>query len=196
MSNVGSWNINVNKNMPQKIASAVTAMNERFGVEVTPIAYIGSQLVNGTLHAVLIENKIVLGEDQVNVNLVKFLETKDGVAEISNDIIVEGGMPIGGIKVDPKFGDDIPEVAMEVFNRSFAGFVGSNVKPIALISSQMVKGTNYTFLCEVATVTAEPKKAAFLVTVNEFEQRPGWVNVLATKEELAKNGTLGYAFTW
>ena len=49
---VGNWEINVNVNgMPQKVASAVSKLNTTLmGAEYDPIAYLGSQVVNGTNH--------------------------------------------------------------------------------------------------------------------------------------------------
>ena len=193
---LGAWDVNINQNMPQKVATAVAGLNERFGCEYEPVAYLGSQVVNGTLHAVIVKQKVVLGEDQVNVNIVKFLETKDGVAEISNDIAVAGGKALGGIQIDPKFGDEIPEDAKKAFEICFDGFVGSKVEPVALIYSQVTKGVDYAFLAEVTGVTANPQKSAMLVTVNSMTRKVGWVDLLSTKEDIAKNGVLGYAFTW
>ena len=194
--NFGKWEVNITSGMPQKIATAVAGLNDRFGCEYEPIVYIGSQQVNGILHAVLVKQKVVLGEDQVNVNLVKFLETKDGVAEISNESIIMGGSPLGGVRVDPKFGEDIPEEAGYALDKAFNGYVGSKVTAVALLSMQVVNGVDYVFLAEVESLTKESSKAAFLVKVNSLEQKPGFVNILATKEDVADKGVLGYAFTW
>lgn len=54
---IGNWDINVVVGkLPQKVATAFANLGETIiGATYTPIAYIGSQIVNGTNHAVLAE---------------------------------------------------------------------------------------------------------------------------------------------
>lgn len=52
---VGEWKVEVNVGgMPQKVATAMGEIN-MLGAEYEPIAYLGSQVVNGVNHAVLAE---------------------------------------------------------------------------------------------------------------------------------------------
>ena len=53
---LGGWNIDEVKgcNLPQKVATAFTAVtSELVGAEYEPIAYLGSQQVNGTNYRIL-----------------------------------------------------------------------------------------------------------------------------------------------
>ena len=65
---IGSWNVDVTVGkLPQKVATAVGKLNESIvGTEYTPIAYLGSQVVNGINHAVLAEQVIVTGKIRRN----------------------------------------------------------------------------------------------------------------------------------
>lgn len=191
----GSWNvdIHVGSNMPQKIATAMSELEGTLvGAEYTPIAYLGSQVVNGTNHAVLAEQTIVTGRDTHNVVVMIFNEKpNDTVATlVSIERVVEGGMPLGGTTVDVH--TDIPTDAMEVWNDAFMGFVGSKVEPFALIGTQIVNGINYIFVAEVTSVTREPVKEVAIVTVNNRTKQVTFMNALENKHQ----ASLGYAFTW
>lgn len=54
---VGNWEVKVAVDaMPQKVATAFGKVFEGFvGAQYTPIAYLGSQIVNGENHAILAE---------------------------------------------------------------------------------------------------------------------------------------------
>ena len=62
---LGGWNIGVvTGGMPQKVATAFGKLAEQLiGCEYTPIAYLGSQQVNGINHAVLAEQTVITGKD-------------------------------------------------------------------------------------------------------------------------------------
>jgi len=135
---LGGYDINVNTSgMPQAIATAFGKLSETLvGAEYTPIAYLGSQVVNGTNHAVLAEQLIITGKDTKNVVLIIFNEkpVKDALPEVTLvniERVLESGAPIGGIKVEPT--TDIPEDALNDFNEVMEGFVGSNVEPFAYL---------------------------------------------------------------
>ena len=70
----GSWNVNVVTNgMPQKVATAIGALSEKLiGAEYEPIAYLGSQVVNGTNHAVLAKQILTTGRDTTNIVVIVF----------------------------------------------------------------------------------------------------------------------------
>ena len=191
----GSWNVDIHigSNMPQKIATAMSELEGTLvGAEYTPIAYLGSQVVNGTNHAVLAEQTIVTGRDTHNVVVMIFNEKpNDTVATlVSIERVVEGGMPLGRTTVDVH--TDIPTDAMEVWNDAFMGFVGSKVEPFALIGTQVVNGINYIFVAEVTSVTREPVKEVAIVTVNNRTKQVTFMNALENKHQ----ASLGYAFTW
>lgn len=192
---LGSWNIDVAVgSMPEKVATAVSELaNQLVGAEYEPIAYLGSQVVNGTNHAVLAKQTVLTGKDTTNVVILIFNE-KPGDMKctlVNIERVVEQGGPEGGINVDVK--TEIPADAQKEFDEAFEGFVGSTVKPFALLGTQVVNGVNYIFACEITGVTAEPQTSVAIVTINS---NTGIVSfddlIVGTKTAKA----LGYAFTW
>lgn len=188
----GSWDIAVEVGkMPQKVASAVTELNEKIvGAEYEPIAYIGSQVVNGVNHAVLAKQIVVTGRDNENIVVLIFNEKNDGVALVSIERVLEGGAPLGGVNIDVQ--TDIPEDIEEMFMDAFVPYVGAAVTPYALLGTQVVKGTNYIFAATLSTVAIEPEEKAMLVTVNPLTQKISMTDMLCDKH----TASLGYSFTW
>lgn len=189
---LGSWEINVQVGKyPQKVASALEQLDNIVGAEYTPIAYLGSQVVNGTNHAVLAEQKLVLGKDVTNVVLIIFHETKEGVSISNIERIVESGGELGGIKVDVS--TTIPEDAKADFDKVLTGHLGAKIEPFAYLGSQVTKGTNYIFAAKVTPIVANPVDEVALVTVNALTNDVAFVDFLRSKQDTM---ALGYAFTW
>lgn len=190
----GAWNVNVVIDaMPQKVATAIGKMSETLmGAEYDPICYLGSQVVNGTNHAVLCEQTIVTGRDTKNIVVVVFNEKPNEMelTLVRIDTIVEGGLPMGGTAIDVK--TDIPDDAKAIWDDAFDGMVGSNVEPFALLGTQVVNGTNYIFGAMLTPVVANPESKAVVVTINEKSGTVKFADMLASKQ----GGSLGYAFTW
>ena len=190
---LGSWEIKISiSGAPQKIATAISELNEMVGAEYEFIAYLGSQVVNGTNHAVLCKQTLVVGKDVQNIVLVIFHETKEGVTVQSIERVVESGGELGGIQIDVKVGD-IPEDAKSALQDALTGFVGAKVTPVALLGSQMTKGQNYIFLAEVAPIVLNPESSVVLVIANAMTKEVTFIDFLESKQDVAK---LGYAFTW
>ena len=192
---VGSWNVDVHvgSELPQKIATAFSELN-LVGAEYTPIAYLGSQLVNGTNHAVLAKQLVITGKDTENVVVMIFNE-KPGEMKatlVGIERVVESGGELGGIKVDVHT-DDIPEEASKAFKTCFEGYVGVKVEPFAYLGSQVTKGVNYIFAAKVTGVVRNPETEVCLVVVNSLTRCVNFVNILGVKNDTA---SLGYAFTW
>jgi hypothetical protein len=76
--------------MPEKIATAVGDL-KIVGAEYTPIAYLGSQVVNGINHAVLAEQLVVAGKDTKNVVVIMFNERPEGVTLVGIERVLESG---------------------------------------------------------------------------------------------------------
>ena len=181
----GKWKTSVAVNqMPQKVASAFGQLNALLGVRYTPIAYLGSQLVNGTNHAVLAEQTIVTGKDSANVVLVIFNEKPEGVAVTNIERVVEGDDNHVDVQTT------IPQEAQNAFDKALGEFVGATVEPFAQLATKAAEGTDYILAATVTPVSADPKVA--IVTVNAVTRHATFVDLLPNK-----NGdALGYAFTW
>ena len=174
----GNWDINVVLNkLPQKIATAFASLGETIlGAQYTPIAYLGSQQVNGINHAVLAEQTIITGKDTKNIVLIIFNEKPEGASLVSIERIVESGEGFGGIVIDVK--TEIPENAKAIFNESIGNFVGSSITPFALLATQMTKGMDYIFVATVTPVVPEAKPTVAIVTVNSLEKKISFIDAV------------------
>lgn len=191
--NLGSWNIEINKNMPQKVASAIYKLGEKLlGAQYSPIVYLGYQQVNGINHAVLAEQLVTTGRDTKNVVILIFNEKPNEMEAtlVSIDRVLESGGSFGGIEVNVN--STLSPELEDIWNKAFEGFVGSKITPIALLGTQVTKGTDYIFAATVENVGLETKKTVALVTVKELEKNVSIVDLLQNKHE----ASLGYAFTW
>ena len=168
---VGAWNIGVVVNsMPEKVATAFTEITGTLkGAQYTPIAYLGSQIVNGTNHAILCEQVLTTGRDDKNVVMMIINEKPEGCTLVSIDRVVEGTTGDGAVNVDVQ--TEIPADVVKVFDDALNGFVGASVQPFALLGTQVVKGVNYIFATEVTLTTAVPIKKVTLVTVNALADK-------------------------
>ena len=177
---LGGWDINVVVGeMPEKVATAFAGLNELVGAEYTPIAYLGSQLVNGVNHAVLAEQLLITGHDVKNVVLVIFNEKPDSLDTptlVSIERVIDGGNGMGATVVDVK--TDIPVEALVEFEKCFKGFTGSIVKPFALLATQVVSGIDYKFGAEVTPVVPDAETKVAVVTVNSLSGAISFADVL------------------
>lgn len=75
---------------------------------------------------------------------------------------------------------EIPEAARAAFDKATEELDGAEYDLAAYLGSQVVAGTNYAYLCNITTVTAEPKTKLNLVTV--YEDLEGTARITHTKE--------------
>ena len=164
----GSWTINPVVNaMPQKVATAFGELSETLvGASYEPIAYLGSQAINGTNHAVLAKQTLTTGFDQVNIVIVKFNEKDMNCSLYGIETILEGGPAFGGYNINVVAGDDLTEEFMERFNAVTGGWVGATIVPVALVATKVVKGINEVYVCTVTPVVPDAKPSLRLVTIN------------------------------
>ena len=173
MYKFGGWNINVPRNaMPQKIATAFAAMAEQLiGASYEFVAYLGTQQVNGTNHAVLAQQTVVTGKDVNNAVVIVFNEKPGSMDVALTDIrrIVEAGGPLGGTNVNMSL--RIPTEAEDAFNKvKDSGWVGAKIVPFAYVGSKVTKGTEYILVAEVTPMTKDQVTELSLVTVNALEK--------------------------
>jgi len=194
--NVGTWNADVIVDgMPEEIATAFAELGSQLiGAEYTPIAYLGKQLVNGTNYAILAEQTILAGKDTKNIVLLIFnAKERAGqlpeVTLVNIERVLEGGAAFGGVAIDVQ--TEIPAEAKAALDSVLTTFVGSTVKPFALLASQVVKGINYVFAATVAPSTQDPVDEVCLVTVNAMENKIAFADILGTKEEVSLGKPLG-----
>ena len=177
---LGGWKINpVINAMPQKVATAFSeAANTLVGASYEPICYLGSQVANGTNHAVVAKQTLVIPGAKANIVIMKFNEKGMDCHLYAIEPIIEDGGQFGGYVVDPKVGDDIDENALKSFNDVTAGWCGVAIHPVALLASKVVKGINLTFLCSVTGIYPGAEAEAKLVTVNGLTKTIDFEDIL------------------
>ena len=84
---LGGWNLEDVKgcNLPQKVQSAFTAVTgDMTGAEYEPIAYLGSQIVNGTNYRILCKRRLVIPNSQPTLVKMIIHEELDGSARLES----------------------------------------------------------------------------------------------------------------
>ena len=199
---LGNYEIKVSTSgMPQKVASGLDKVfGSMLGASYDFIAYLGSQVVNGTNHALLMKQTLVTGKDVENIVLV-ILNEKPGdkggeslsVVEIRT--LFSSGGALGGYTINPQI--NIPADAKAEFDKHFAGFTGANLEPFALLATQVVNGIAYVFAV-TSTLVLSPacmersnsKSVKLIKIYNKFDK----VEMLDVLDG-GKPG-VGYAFNW
>ena len=85
MAIFGGWNLDDVKgcNLPQKVQSAFTAVTgDLTGADYEPIAYLGSQKVNGTNYRVLALQRLVIPENEKRIVKMIINEELDGTVRL------------------------------------------------------------------------------------------------------------------
>lgn len=188
----GAWNVKVSVSaMPQKVATAVGKLSEQLiGAEYQPIAYLGSQEVNGINHAVLAEQTVLTGRDSTNIVILVFNEKDNDCTLVNIERVVESGAPLGGTTI--KAVTDIPADVKAIWDGAFEDRVGVQAEPFAFLGTQVVKGTNYIFAATIAPVVPDARASVAIVTVNPMTKTAAFADLLENKQ----TASLGYAFTW
>lgn len=75
------------------------------------------------------------------------------------------------------------EAATAAFNKATEGLVGVDYVPVALLSTQVVAGTNYRILCEATVVY--PGEQMHYVVMSLYEDLDGNVNVMDVTDRLS-----------
>jgi len=93
------------------------------------------------------------------------------------DALTPGGMVAGGWQMNGKVGTYVTKVENKLFNKAAEGLDGVTYKPVVVLASQTVAGTNYAYFCKAKTVTAKPKTSWKVVVVGKDLQ--GKASILA-----------------
>lgn len=181
----GNWEIAIEiGRIPQKIASAIIDLGEKLvGAEYEPIAYLGSQVVNGVNHAVLAKQIITTGRDTENIVVLIFNEKNNNVVLVSIERVMSGSDAVfGGIRLDVKnITIEWDEEANFVFTNAFKEFTGAKMVPYYLLGTQIVRGVNYFYLAEMRGLGENDKKKAVLVIINSATDVVSIIDILTNK---------------
>ena len=132
------------------------AVGDLLGAEYVPVAYIGSQLVAGTNHAILCRISPVVPDPKETYAIVILYEDLSGNVTVTDikDFEVETNLhdeTLPGGWYEPET-PEITEDAQAVFDKALEPLTGVNYVPVALLEEQVVAGMNYCYLCEATIV--------------------------------------------
>ena len=130
------------------------AFKDFVGSDVTPIAYLGKQVVAGTNYLYLCSIKAVVPDAKeyycfVTVN--KDLEGKYSIKDIADTEIETNinNLPGGWFKASRV---KVSKTVKKAMNKALEVLVGVDYKPVAVLAQQVVAGMNYCVLCESKVV--------------------------------------------
>lgn len=72
---------------------------------------------------------------------------------------------LGGWTINSDYVPVLTEESEKAFQDALVGYTGMNLKPVTLLATQVVAGTNFLYLCQGEAVTAEPHPGWYLVVV-------------------------------
>ena len=152
----------VSDEMKEKLGKALDGMD---GASYIPVAYLGSQIVAGTNYALLCRVAPVVPDAVETYAIVYLNETLEDEVSIMEIVESEKTTDISDM-AGGWFQPESPVVPDEVrasLEKALDGMVGATYQPIALLSSQVVQGTNYCILCEVTPVVPDAESSYALV---------------------------------
>ena len=185
----GGWTVadNTAVELPEEVQTAFDkALETLTGSynEMIPIAYVGRQIVSGTNYAVMY--RVTYADEKAPAGLVilTVYEDLEGNASLlsADDFSIadfntgdesayenaEAEPLAGGWQIPEQITTaEIPEKAINAFNKAAGGLTGNKLTPMALLGTQTVAGTNYAFLCRSKLVTDDPVESIQLVIVYE-----------------------------
>lgn len=180
------------------------AIAEIDGVEYIPVAYLSKQVVAGINHCILCKATPVIPNAKTTYSIVYIYEDLEGNATVikimssSNDVQNTEEDVVGGWTETTSF--DIPEKVMDKFRKACETLTGAIYKPLALLATQTVAGTNYRILCK-AKPSVEISNADFwYVIVTVYADLNGNAEIIDTIEfrhiDIYNSVPDTYAYVW
>lgn len=177
----GGWTKPDSPEITDEVKSVLEkATSELDGADYAPVAYLGSQVVAGTNHLILCKVTPVVPDAVPTYALVTVYEKLDGGAEVTE---VLGSNANAESTEEPGSWMDtespvVTDEAASALNSATKGLVGAVYSPVALLSTQVVAGVNYRYLCEVTPVTPDAETKYAIVVV--YEGADGTTSVVET----------------
>lgn len=183
----GSWKRAENPTLTRKVKAVFDKAFEGLeGASYTPEALLAARrTAKGTEYRVLCRSTGCYPDAQEMYVVVTLRGTLLGGAEILDigdplcrtDLDVEPGA-VGAWQAAAS--PVMTEEAQAAFEQATEGFVGVDYVPVALLSEQVVAGTNYRILCEATTVYPGAEMHYAVVTV--YQSLEGSANILSVTD--------------
>ena len=155
------------------------ALDGLVGAEYAPVAIIATQLVAGTNYAYLCTTTPVVPDAKPHWTIVVVYKDLQGNVSLSNvtdldlsDVKVleqtDAAEMVGAWAITAPFGKPVmlpSEEAQIAFDKATENYVGVGFKPIALLGTQLVAGTNYKVLCWGTLSTGDAVTHLYIVDI-------------------------------
>ena len=171
LTNAGGWTITEQEAaaLPEEVASGFS--DAAYGTDLTPVALVAQQVVKGTNDMLLCRNDDEYRMIVVNRDLENNATLKSNVKFNLSDYTAGGEEGItesldgGWYTPDDITSVPLPEDAQAAFEKALENFAGSNIVPMALLGTQVVKGINYAILCHVTPMVYDPVSSTQVITI-------------------------------
>ena len=163
---------------PELKALTDKAFSSLVGMEYIPVAYLEKQVVAGTNHKILCREKSITPDATEVYSIVTINEDlNDGVqvTDIVSSSVATNISDQSGGWVQAESPVVTPELSA-MFAKPYEGLAGAYHTPIALLSTQVVSGTNYCFLAETGPVIPNPEMKLVFTTI--YQDLEGNVSVV------------------
>jgi len=193
---LGGWKFNQGKTSLSKNPTAMKAFKKAVrkltGCEYKPIALLATQTVSGTNYCILCRTTAVVPRAKSTYSLVYVYQNLKGHARITSVSELELGSTAASSKIQAKtalggwkFNQSKTSLsknpaAMKAFKKAVRNLTGCEYKPIALLGSQTVSGTNYCILCRTTAVVPHAKSTYSLVYV--YQNLKGHARITSVSE--------------
>ncbi len=164
----GAWEKAESPEVTDEIKDLVAKATEGMdGAEYTPVAYLSSQVVAGTNHAVLCKITPIVPDAVSTYSVVTIFEDLDGNATVGNIYESEAQAPADATDMTGAWAApeslEVTEDAAAALAKATEGWDVTYSAEV-LLATQVVAGTNYELLCE-RTVAATGATEYAIVTV-------------------------------
>lgn len=167
----GGWTVPSEAELPDEAKEALEKASANYtGMNFTPVALLGTQVVAGVNYKIFCAATTVTAEPETQWNIVTVYKNLEGDCEITNVEVYmfNDAEAVGSYVVNENAVDaPITKEDTERFEKATKELVGASYEPVAMLGTQVVSGTNYKYLCHEALVTATPTYKWAVVTVYE-----------------------------
>ena len=179
---VGGWEVDTSAkklNIPKEAQKAFERATENYdGLELEPVALLGTQVVSGTNYMFLCKGTTVTEKPSTDYKIVvvynnlkdkssiKGVEDFDLNMYIFKDNEVDKKDVSGGWSVYNKTeAQELDKKVKKAYDAALEKMSGVEYTPIALLGSQLVSGNNYAVLALGKTTTKEPTYTIAVLTI-------------------------------
>ncbi|MBR0473918.1 MAG: hypothetical protein IJJ19_02865 [Erysipelotrichaceae bacterium] len=166
----GGWQVPKSMKITDKEKELLNkATEELTGASYKPVAYVASQVVNGTNHLLLCTVSVIGTDAEARYALVYLYEDTEGKVEMtqvltSNATASESGLLGGWSKPENK---TITEELQKVFDKAVENITGVEYTAIAYLANQIVAGANYCILCQAKDVGQDTEARYVIMDIYE-----------------------------